>query len=511
MALTVQFWTFAKRENTTIIPNTTALKTYNNVVLKDDCSVVNPALKIKEAIATNVQDWNYCYISEFSRYYYVTDWMWQQGLWVAELQVDVLASFKSQIGTQTLYVLRAYQDSSSNYVSNPDIIDTTYPCTAAIPTYSSSAVSNPFAVGDGTTLDGTFIVGIINSRAGNGSISYYAMSQSLFREFCQKLYTYSTGWLNIDVNEISENLQKALINPFQYVVSCVYLPIAIADIPGATSSVTIYFGWWFLNLSSGAKNVYSFHRVSKTVSLSIPRHPQASSRGDYLNLSPYSFYTLRSYPFGTIDIDSEAIAHYNTLDLYYDVDVVTGAGILNIAVNGKNNPIRTMTAQVGINVPTASIMVDYTNLGSSNVIAGASAAISEIGGGAGGFFANIRERASNFIGNIRTGNFKEIAANAKESITRITSAALAAKATVEVMGQQGTGSLYYTQTLTLSGRFLPIADEDYTHRGRPLCQVKQLNTLKGFILCADADVAIPCTEREKAAIQAYLEGGFYYY
>lgn len=513
MALTVDFWTFGKRENTTTQPYTSPLKTYSTVQLKDNCSVVNPALKIREAVNVRVMDWNYCYIHEFSRYYWVSDWMWDNGIWVCELQVDVLASFKTDIGNQTLYILRAYQTSGGTSLYDGTVIDTTYPCTAEAPTYQSSAVDNPYAIGGsgGSSLGGCFVVGIVNRYADNGSVSYYAMTTSQFQEFCGKLYNYSSGWLDIDVTEISENLQKALVNPFQYIVSCIYLPIPVSSIQGATSRATIYFGWWFVNLSSAAKVVYSFYHTSQTISLSIPRHPQASSRGSYLNISPYSFYTLRAYPFGTVDIDSEAIANYNTLDLYFDVDVVTGQGQLNVCVNGKNNPIRTLSAQVGVSVPTASIMVDYTQLGKANVIAGASQAVAEIGSGSGGFFQNLREKASKFIGNVRAGNWSEIKSNAKESITKIASSALAAKATVEITGQQGTGSLFYTQTLSLSGRFLPVVDEDYEHRGRPLCEVRKINTMRGFILCADADITIPCTDREKSAIQAYLEGGFYYY
>lgn len=513
MALTVRFWTFGKRENATSTPsNSAATATYNNVELKDNCSVVNPALKILAAPTINLTQWNYCYINAFNRYYYVSDWQWNLGIWTAELEVDVLASFRDNIGQQNVYVLRAYQDSGRNLLYNGNVIDTTYPCTTEAATYSSTAVDNPYAVDPlAPTLGGSFIVGIVNRYADNGAVSYYAMTRAQFQEFCGKLYNYSSGWLDIDVTEISENLQKALVNPFQYVISCVYLPIPVSSLPGATSRATIYFGWWFVNLSSAAKVVYSFYHASQTVSLTIPRHPQASSRGDYLNVSPYSFYTLRCYPFGTIDIDSEAIANWNTLDLYFDVDVVTGAGELNICVNGKNNPIRTLTGQVGIQIPTASVMVDFSNLGRSSIVAGGAAAVAEIGSGGGGFFQNIGEKAKNFIGNIRTGNFGQIAANAKESITKITSAALAAKATVEVNGQQGTGSLYYTQTLSLSGRFLPVAAEDLEHRGRPLCQNRTINTLWGFVLVADADINIPCTEREKAAIKAYMESGFYFY
>lgn len=503
--MTVKFWTYAKRENATSRPSTSPEATYNNVLLKDDCSVVNPALKVLAAPTVNVYLWNYCFIQEFNRYYYITDWVWTLGVWVAELQVDVLASFRDRIGQQSVYVLRAASDYDGS------VIDTTYPCTSSSPTYQSSAIDNPFAVGSTPSNAGSFIVGIINRYSDNGAVSYYAMTQAQFQEFCGKLYNYSSGWLDIDVTEISENLQKALVNPFQYIVSCIYLPIPVSDLPGATSRVTIYFGWWFVNLSSAAKVVYSFHKVAKTISLSIPRHPQAANRGSYLNLSPYSFYTLRCYPFGTIDIDSEAIAGYSTLDLYFDVDVVTGAAELNIAVYGKNNPIRTLSGQVGVSIPTASIMVDYTQLGKSTAIVAGAAAVSEIGGGSGGFFQNVREKWNNFVGNVRAGNWQQIGSNVKESITKISSSALAAKATVEVMGQQGTGSLFYTQTLSLSGRFLPLANEDNEHRGRPLCRIKTINTLYGFILCADADISIPCTDREKAAIQAAMEAGFYYY
>lgn len=514
MALTVQFWIFGKRENSTSVPSTDPLIEFNNAQFKDVCSVVNPSLKIRDASPIqNMSEMNYCFIKELGRYYYVSDWVWDLGIWVAELQVDVLASYRYQIGQQRLYVLRAYQNADGTSLFDGNVIDTTYPCTAEAPTYSATSQDNPYAVGGslGSSLGGSFIVGIVNRYADNGSVSYYAMTTSQFQEFCGKLYNYSSGWLDIDVTEISENLQKALVNPFQYIVSCIYLPIPVTSIQGATSRATIYFGWWFVNLSSACKVVYSFYHTSQTISLTIPKHPNASSRGNYLNISPYSFYTLRAYPFGTVDIDSEAIANYNTLDLYFDVDVVTGQGQLNICVNGKANPIRTLSAQVGVSVPTASIMVDYTQLGKANVIAGGAQAVAEIGSGNGGFFQNVREKASNFISNVRTGNWSQIASNAKESITKIASSALAAKATVEITGQQGTGSLFYTQSLTLSGRFLPVVDEDYEHRGRPLCQVKTINTMKGFILCADADINIPCTDREKNAIQAYLEGGFYYY
>lgn len=507
MALTVRFWEYAKRENATSRPqNNTAAATYTNVLLKDDCSIVNPALKIKEALTVRVQDWNYCYINEFSRYYYVTDWMWQGGLWVAELQVDVLASFRDRIGQQSVYVLRAASDYDGS------VVDGTYPTTAGAATYQSSAVNNPFS-GLYSGNDGTYIVGVVNKSA--SGVRYYAFNFAGFRMFCQKLFTYSSGWLDIDVTEISEDLQKALVNPFQYVVSAFYIPIPVTWFVNnsiGTATTTIEFGWWSVTVTAGARILDPGTLYSFTTSLSIPKHPQASNRGSYLNLSPYSFYTLRYYPFGTLDIDSEAICNWNTLDLYTDVDICTGRAILTLAVNGKNNPLRTMEANVSVQIPTAAINVDYMGLGSKSTgVAAAATAIGQLASGSGTFFQNIAEKGKAFIANLRAGNTGAIASGAKQAASNILSSAMAARATAEITGQLGSFTLYDTQTLSLSGRFLPIATEDISHRGRPLCQVRTINNFYGFVLCSDADISIPCTDREKSAIQAYMEAGFYYY
>lgn len=505
MALTVNFWNYAKIENSTSIPSTAPLREYRDVLLKDDCSVVNPAIKIKEPITTLVHTWNYCYIAEFSRYYYVTDWIWQAGLWIGELQVDVLASYRDNIGQQSLYVLR------SASVSDGNIVDGTYPTTAGAATYSATSETNPFA-GLYSSNDGTYIVGIVSKNA--SGVRYYAFNYVGFRLFCNQLYSYSSGWLDIDPDEISEDLQKALVNPFQYVVSAFYLPVPVSWFTTngiGTATTTIHFGWWDVTISSGARILDPGILYSFTTSLTIPKHPAASTRGAYLNLSPYSIYTLRYYPFGTIDIDTEAICNWNTLDLYTDVDICTGKAILTLAVNGKGNPIRTIESSVAVPIPTAAVNVDYMGLGSKATgVAAVASAVSQLGSGEGTFFQNVVQKGKNFVANLRAGNTAALSSGAKEAASNILSTAMAAKATAEIIGQQGSYTLFDVQSLTLSGRFIPIADEDLDHRGRPLCQVKTISTLSGFVLCADADIAIPCTDREKSAIQAYLEGGFYY-
>lgn len=524
MSFTCYLFRMSKKDNSTKQPATSnALQTIE-INFNTPCSVVNPVLEIDSSLfqQKNVFLYNYCYIPHFKRYYYIDDWVWSLGLWTAACHVDVLASWRNDIFQQQLYIMRSTYDSSGRVLYDGNVADSKYPVTSAAATYQATAVSNPFA-----GQEGVYIAGIINSNSNNGAITYYAFNKQGFTNFCTKLFTYSSGWLDIDVAEISEDLQKALINPFQYVVSCLYLPVNVQDIinQSAVATTTIKFGWWELTVPQGARIVDTSMHLRKTTSLSIPRHPLAASRGNYLNLSPYSLYTLRYYPFGTIDIDSEAIAAWNTLDLYVDVDICTGKGILNIAVNGFSNMIRTIEAQVGVQIPTASLQTNYTNIATGKTAVMAAGAtmvgnlnheetriesnVSNKGGFLGGLqsaWQNLRNTGERMISDIKE-NFSPAAI--KQTATDIFNMAVAASTTAEIQGMQGTGGLFSTQTLTLSGRFLPIVPEDFAHTGRPLMQTRQIASLSGFCIVKDADVSIACTDREKQTIRTYLEGGFY--
>ena len=55
-----------------------------------------------------------------------------------------------------------------------------------------------------------------------------------------------------------------------------------------------------------------------------------------------------------------------------------------------------------------------------------------------------------------------------------------------------------------------ITGTDNSHRGSPLCEVRQINTLSGYILCCDVELTIPCTAEESDRIKSYMEGGFFY-
>ena len=63
--------------------------------LRGESSVISPSFLIEN---TNPSGYNYCYIAEFGRYYFITDiTSVRTNIWRIDCAVDVLMSFKTQI------------------------------------------------------------------------------------------------------------------------------------------------------------------------------------------------------------------------------------------------------------------------------------------------------------------------------------------------------------------------------------------------------------------------------
>ena len=58
--------------------------------------------------------------------------------------------------------------------------------------------------------------------------------------------------------------------------------------------------------------------------------------------------------------------------------------------------------------------------------------------------------------------------------------------------------------------FYKIVDEDIEHRGRPLCELRRIDTLSGFILCAEGDLDLDVYDEERKQIKSFLTSGFFW-
>ena len=496
------FSEFAKKYNSTKRPVGAVDKSLTGH-LKQPCSIMNPVINIERLPQdANPCVYTYAIIPAFQRFYFIEDWVWNDGLWEVHMSEDVLGTWKTQIGASTEYVLRT--DSTTDF--NGEITDTTYPATTDYEIRSYISSNNPFP----TSINvGCYIVGIIsgNSPDAVGAISYYAMTSYQFGVLKSTLLSDtnlitmglavldpSTGTLTPTMQDMSLELLKTMYNPYQYIVSCMWFPFPLSEIPSSEVVYSIKIGWWTYPQLSGS--IIYAQLATFAEDLPITDHPQ-SSRGSYLNYSPYTRRTLIGR-FGTIAIDGTYFnSGFNRIGIEYVVDLITGqckAGIERLQQHGSgfdSDIIAQREFLLGVPIQLAQVGTDYLGTAvqsmgiAGNVIGGAFEGFTT--GGVGGAVAGAISGGASGIYN----------------------AINSAMPQVETSGHNGS-FLSPSNTTRLIEQFFTVVDEDIEHRGRPLCELRRLDTLSGFILCAEGEIDISCMDNERKSIMNYLTTGFFW-
>ena len=494
---------FYKKDNSTLRPtvggagNLTEVHTVTGI-LKEPCSILNPVVSLQD---TPVQSsipavCTYAYIPHFFRYYWVKDWKWENGLWVAYLAVDVLASWKTHIGEQSEYILRT--DSTVNF--NGEISDVTYPTTTDIKTISTQYIG-PFT--PASLSSGCYVVGIISggSNSAIGAISYYAMTDTEFETLKGTLFSdnnlvimdiITSGGQQL-VQDLSQEVLKTLYNPYQYIASCMWFPISIADlishnIVPSTYVTQINIGWWAYPLT-GYEITYPMMNLDET-DIALPDHPQSSTRGIYLNYAPYTFRTLHGR-YGTIPLDTAFFKSGDTITIKYNVDLVTGncrAIVYRIRGNNTDFVIERLF-MLGVPIQIAQVGTDYLGTAVSAINTVPALMAGAIGGVASGIGA---------VGGALIAGASGIYNTIQSVMPQL-----------ETQGANGSflSSNINTKMVTM---FYTIVDEDIGHRGRPLCEIRRIDTLSGFILCAEGDLDLDVYDEERKQIKSFLTTGFFW-
>lgn len=406
--MTVQFFTtFIKKFNSTKVPASDATKIEIPGEIKGDFSPLAPVLRFQSAgfPVGSVPAYRYAYIPGFSRYYFVS-WAFVDGAWEGSFKCDVLGSFATQIKNSTQYVAR----SASNM--NGGLIDPAYATKLSFNStdydLQSKALTDIFGA---DYAGGTYVMGVIGAAATSyggqryarniGAVVYYAMGRDAFTALMASLLS-SVNWLDIDTSEISANLQKALINPAQYIVSCVWLPIsssAFVDGVGqgwdaltmADISQTITFGWWSFNLGYNTRKLGFPTSESNNwhirFQFDVARHPDAQTFGGWVFLSPYSRYVLSLPCFGVYELDTTKLVN-NLLTVDYYIHPFNGDASAyvwsGVAAAPRLTLVEAIRGNIGVQIPTGQIsmnMGNYRNALTAGVVAGAEELVNIVSGG----------------------------------------------------------------------------------------------------------------------------------
>lgn len=477
--LSVKIAKFVKRENSTKVYSG-AWNEYN-CALKRNCSEVNPVIEIRTT--DNISGYNYMYIDYFKRYYFISDIQYNNGVIEIVGTCDVMATYKAEIGAASEYVLRA----ASSY--NGNIRDDLYPC--KIQSSFTQSVISGTGLFDSSNI--TYIVGVINNETSNkfGAVEYYTLTSSQIASLMSYLLGHDVAGVNImgatdsilqtlvDVADvIAEGVARNLVNPTQYIVESYALPYSVS----AAASVNIKAGWWTVP-ASGSPLTSSLVPVSVAgAALEIPKHPQASARGSYMNASPYTELMLYAGPFGVIPLDTLKLIGSNYINLDVKGDKF-GNCFLRITEQTTGAVIDQVTANVKCNFPLGQI--------TTNVLAGGQSALSS--------FVDVSAKSA-------AGNIYGAGVGVVNGIVNGVDSALPQ---VSRSGMSG-NFLNCFDFCRIVATFHDVVDDDITHRGRPLCEQRTISSLSGYILVADADIATSGTDAETKKIRSYMNGGFYY-
>ena len=460
------FFRFGKKVNSTRIPETSAGLLFE-IQLKDEASILNPIIRTAR---NDARLFNYVYIPTYQRYYYIDNWTYQNGVWQADLSCDVLGSYKTQIGLMSCYIER----SASSY--NGDIIDTLYP---AKTNFSNRFVSLSCSWNGAAPSGGTYVVGVINGSSGNrfGATTYYSLTPLMFKKFISKLMS-EEFITSMDVTDISNQLLKSLFKPLEYITTCMWFPFPLESM-SSSQSEHIKFGYWDTGVSG--QIVDSVAQKTFVVG-TIPQHPQASSRGSFLNYAPYSRLTLYIPPFGSIPVDTSYLAAGRHLDAPVYIDYITGKA--DIFINFNSGSVQheltgicaSRTAQFGVPISLGQVIQDVLGAGLSAV---------------------------GTVGSLFSGNLSGMISGAMSAIQSL----------LPQESHSGCNGAFiqsiedYIAVL----QCVNLVDENLADFGRPIFATKTINTLSGYIKCAEAHPAIDSAfSSELKQIESYMLGGFFW-
>lgn len=472
--MTITYWNnFAKRKNSTMQPSVTG--TDVTVTLKEGTSIEKPTFILTGNLFT-------CnYVKAFNHYYFVDDIKSvRNSLCEIECSMDVLATYKSEIGSYTALIER----SASFY-------DSDYPDPAV-------AVQNDVMLGASTTSvsrlsdTGKFALTVLNNAgSGTGFTVTYFVGASTLQDIARYI---NTDWgsaitpaVGDGANGILQWLQATFLKTGDCVVDCRWLPITDSAYSGDTSNETIVIGvdsiYYGGNPVKGDRLVFP-HVSVESGSVSIPHY-----YSDFRKYAPYTTAKLYIPCYGIVDINTIDFPHDAIYWIYY-IDPQTGdAAVVLCADSGYSKTVAIYNFNISVQCPVGRVGTDVTGfmqsgLATSAMIAGAMALPSKFSTAAG----------------IATG------------ASAINTLGSALGTTSSVNGRQGGRVMSVNRDfiLSLSAKVTQDPTSVTTESGRPCMATHQISTCSGFVKCVNADVEISGMGSEKEAVNEYLNGGFYY-
>lgn len=498
MSFTVTLYDFEKRHNSTRRPEGNSWD--QTGVLREGSSLITPTISFEFATDFSPMSnsyglkFNYAYVSKFARYYWITDWTYEGGLWHAAMKVDVLATYRPQILASNLFV--AYDSTTPN----TDLVDNRLSMLMSINSHDYR--TGMFAkLGQGTTGGGVVIV----MCTGKNSTAGFAMNPSDISQLMNNVVSWgnatfdessmnpympnpndplgqqiwdalkgsSAWWKRVAVNIGSNG------NAAENIRAAVQLPLDISDISGNTQQIIL--GQYETNISAkkiSSRLLYDYTEVQ------IPWY-----FSDWRNNEPFTEIFLYIPYVGNIKMPNGSLIGETSLRIYAVVDLLSGDAIFRVYAEPSDVIISAYSANIGASYP-----IGASNISPTQTVTGVAGAVGAIAAGA------------------KMGGAAGAAVGALGAISGIFAANTPNSSSIGGGGggaSQGLNGTCIVTVITHSTDPDP-ADPDYIAvMGTPTMFVKSLTHVTGYVETRGAAITCDATATEHAELNALLDSGVY--
>lgn len=483
--MTVTFYQFAKKQNSTkqptASPGTTAIFFCS---LKAPCSQLQPVLELQLEDETVAPVWNYAYIKEFHRYYFVTDWTYAGTEWIASLSVDALATYKTDIGSTNAYITR------SAYSFDGAITDSLYPMKSSFTVQQASVQLYP------SNQVGYYCVGVVGkpftSAEPTGGITYIVLNTQAFNEFRTGLFDDDLAYSlsgnaskDVGITNFGISMLKLVFDPFEYVRSVCWMP---SKPPVKTGTYYVLkVGFWQFSVTNGVQ-LYdpSVAPSYPTRSLSIPKRVD-TARGTYVHCAPYTEYKVYIPTVGYLSLDTSKLLGASTLYIELRMDPIAQTSYVKLMVSYSVGVFTTLGVyEAGLVVPV-QLAQSGVNLGREGF----------------GYLQSTMDMANS----IRNKDPNE----AFEVWKGIWGPTGIFSPSIQTVSNNGGFSWLTDNYVIIYAWFYDLMDDDNTDLGRPLMKVGTPSSYPGYMVCQDCHVAVATAEpKEIEMIAQAMTSGFYY-
>ena len=522
-------------------------------ILSPTIIINNEAMTYPEGhIPYTINEYNYVYIDTLDRYYWIKDWVRNNGLWYGYCAEDVLASFRSDILNTTQYVLR----SSTTYDNS--IIDYNY--TYKLSDYIVNSVGmDRVEGGTGSWIslsdfrpeqhEERMLVLNVNPCGTNWYIDYEHKGNS---DYCPNIVVCKASDYSRLMSAVKNSDAENVIVS-NYINNAYWIPMPFTEQSQKDRIIeNLVFGSYLdakadnFDVTKGSNYRKTWNNFAPTSAWAVqPNHnidciwegtiPDISNI-TYENSADYKTVMLRFHPFGEFPLDSNLLAGTTKIRVRVSLNVATGMAELSYRQQAPNigSYIVLSNTNVAVPIQLSTIINNHTawqrqhianwvQLGvSATGAAGRAVAMQgKLASSMSGAFGSGGSAAQTALGT--SGNFQQVTgegiATIGADVGGITNAIvnLVAEKPVQfanqVSGAYGSTLMDYNPIIiTYRNKIVDRMDNRF---GRPLCKPMKLGDLGGGVcVCQNAvfggsGIGNRALLSERQAIEQALNGGIY--